>query len=489
MNKLPPVPPVLPESMSLVESPPANIDALVAPLMAARAESPIVVPTRAADLAARIPRDLPADGAPLDELLAGLEDLLLAHSRRNTHPGFFGYIASGGLPIDALANAMVGALNQNVVGYPSSPAAATIERAVLRWLANLVGYDEGADGVFLGGGSSANLTAMAAAASHQFGPDYRARGIVSAAGGKRPVVLCSKATHFSVQRAAALLGIGSDQVVAVETDAQFRLRPDALESALEREECVVCVVGSAGTTNTGAIDPLKEMAAICARHDTWFHIDAAYGGGALLSPELAPLFDGIAAADSVTMDLHKWFYNPIDSSVVLFRDPKYARSVFYETSDYVAFPPDGPPEQHMFFHLGPDLSRRFRALPAYIAFAHYGRDRLGRNVLHNVECARYLADLARYHDDLELVTAPELSIVTFRYRPKRGDVSMTDARVDDINREIRARVESEADYLLSPTTVNGRPVLRACIINHATRASHIEGLVSRVREIGVELSG
>ena len=437
---------------------------------------------------AKLPREQPTAGEPLEPLLQQLSEVFRDHIRRNTHPGFFGYVASGGLPIDAMAHALVGALNQNVVGYPSSPVAATIERLVLRWMCQLVGYDVGSDGVFLGGGSSANLTAMAAAAAHRFGPDYRARGIVNAAGGKSPVVICSSATHFSIQRAAAILGFGSNQVIAVETDDRFRMRPDTLRDALRAHDPVVCVVASAGTTNTGAIDPIADIAEICRQGNTWLHVDGAYGGGALMSPELAVLFNGIEQADSVTMDLHKWFFNALDSSVVLFKDPKYSRSFFYESSDYVSFPPDGPPEQHMFFHLGPDLSRRFRALPAYLAFRHYGFERLGRNVLHNVECARYLARLVRYHDGLAMVTEPELSIMTFRFDPAGIGRNMTESEVDELNRRIRQSIEDEGEFLMSPTTVHGRPVLRTCIINPATRAGHIEGLVDRTIALGYDYS-
>ena len=479
-----PVPPTLPDEMSLTGLPAVDIDSLVRPIMLARGESPIVRGSRAEALAREFPADIPPDGVALEEVLDHLQDIFSRYTRRNTHPGFFGYIASGGLPIDPLAQAMVGALNQNVVGYPSSPAAATIECHVLRWMCGLVGYDENADGVFLGGGSSANFTAMAAALAYRFGHDYRDRGLLRAAGGHNPVVLCSAATHFSVQRAAAQLGIGSDQVVAVSTDGSFRMCTNDLRAALNTQDCVVCVVASAGTTNTGAVDPVGEIADLCAEHGTWLHVDAAYGGGALMHPDLARLFDGIHRADSVTIDLHKWFYNGLDSSVVLFREPKFARSFFYETSDYVSFPPDGPPEQHMFFHLGPDLSRRFRALPAYIAFVHYGAERLARNVFYNVECARYLAALVDYHDDLELVAAPQLSIVCFRFNPVQAGEPEDDDRIDEWNREIRQRLETEGDYLLSPTTVHGRPVLRACIINPATRASHILSLVERILAVG-----
>ena len=200
-------------------------------------------------------------------------------------------------------------------------------------------------------------------------------------------------------------------------------------------------------------------------------------------PELRPLYAGIESADSVTLDLHKWFYMALDASVLLYRDPSAAKGMFYESSDYVQYPLDGPPEEHMFFHLGPELSRRFRALPFYIAVRHYGADRLGRNVLYNRRCAQYLSHLVDTTPELELVAAPQLSILCFRYAP----ASLDEETVDDLNRRIRERLETEGDFLLSATDVHSRPVLRVCIINHATRAKHMDHLVQRVLELGAEL--
>ena len=191
-----PAAPTLPDELALTELPAINIDSLVDPIMAARRKSPIVIPSSAAELATEFAERIPKQGSDLNGVLDHLQALFARYTRRNTHPGFFGYIASGGLPTDPLAQAMVGALNQNVVGYPSSPAAATIERMVIRWLCELTGYDEKSDGVFLGGGSAANFTAMASALAHRFGQDYRTRGLLQAAAGQLPVVLCSRATHF-----------------------------------------------------------------------------------------------------------------------------------------------------------------------------------------------------------------------------------------------------------------------------------------------------
>jgi glutamate/tyrosine decarboxylase-like PLP-dependent enzyme len=286
-----------------------------------------------------------------------------------------------------------------------------------------------------------------------------------------------------VQRAAGMLGLGTDNVVSIEIDDQFGMRPDALEQAIAQHSCVVCVVASAGSTTTGSVDPLNRIADICHNAGIWLHVDAAYGGAGLLSAELKSLYRGIERADSITMDLHKWFYLAFDGSVLLYRQPQVARKLFYEQSDYVQFPIDGPPEQHMFFHLSPELSRRFRALPTYMMFRHYGADRIGRNIWHNVQCARYLAELVRQDREFELILEPQLSICCFRYAP--AGLSVT--TVDQMNIEIRDQIEASGDFFMSPTNIHSRPVLRVCIINHATRARHIDDLMCSLREIGRRL--
>ena len=202
-----------------------------------------------------------------------------------------------------------------------------------------------------------------------------------------------------------------------------------------------------------------------------------------MSDVLRPRYHGIERADSVVMDLHKWFFQSLDGSLLLYRNPEWARNLFFDSADYLRGSEDNSPEQYMFFHIAPELSRRFRALPFYIAFRCYGLPKLGRNALHNVQCAEYLAELIRQQDDLELVVAPQLSILCFRFRPVDTDA----AAVDQVNTMIRDQIQLEGEFLMSATQVNGRPVLRVCIINPATRAEHIEGLLDSVLRIGRSL--
>ncbi len=460
-----------------------DLNAALAPLIAQRMQSPIVRSSTAAEVTRMIDDSFPLGGDSLTDLVAQITSVTERYPRRNTHPGFFGWIAPSGLPTDPLAHAMVAVLNENVGGYWASPVGTTVERLVIGWLAKLLDLPTRAEGVFLSGGSLANMSAIASALSRRYGPDYKKQGLCAFSHPDKPVIICSKATHFSIRRAAVMLGIGTDNVIAVDTDDKFRMRLDKLDEALKQYKNVVCVVATAGTTNTGAIDPLGEIAERCSKQNIWLHIDAAYGGGGLLAEELSPRYRGIEMADSVTVDMHKWFFQSLDGSALIYRDADAARALFYESSDYLHSSTEPVAEQYMFFHIAPELSRRFRALPFYIAFRCYGIDRLGRNVLHNVECAEYLAQLIRHETDLELIAAPQLSILCFRFNP----VKLGDDQVDAINREIRDQIQREGEFLISPTVINSRPVLRVCVVNHATRAEHIEGLLESVLRIGRSL--
>ncbi|MEM7257896.1 MAG: aminotransferase class V-fold PLP-dependent enzyme, partial [Pseudomonadota bacterium] len=409
-----------------------DLNAALAPLIAQRIQSPIIRPSKATDISALIDESDPVGGDSLQDLVDQITAVTDQYPRRNTHPGFFGWIAPSGLPTDPLAHAIVTVLNENLGGYWASPVGTTVERLVVKWMAELLDFPAGSDGVMLSGGSLANMSGMASALSHRFGPDYRNKGISAFCEDGHPVIVCSREAHFSIRRAAAMLGIGTDHVIAIDTDAQFRMRIDLLEAALANHNNVVCVVATAGTTTTGAIDPLPQIAALCEQHKIWLHVDAAYGGGALMSETLRPRFDGIEKADSVIMDLHKWFFQSLDGSVLIYRDAAPARALFYESSDYLHFEEDPVPEQYKFFHLTPELSRRFRALPIYISFRCYGRPALGRNVLHNVECAEYLARKVEQETDLEMISPPQLSITCFRFNPGSLDDSQVDHGTDSV---------------------------------------------------------
>lgn len=452
-------------------------------------ESPILKPdVEVSETLASVSEAMPEEGTPLDVVLSEVENSLQQYGRRNAHPGFFGYVCSPGIGTDPAAHAIGAAFNQNVTSFGSAPGATTIEHGVASWIAQLLGFPSGSAGLFVSGGSLGNFTAIASALYRAGGPALRSRGLARTEGAENLALYIAESGHFSAERAAVLLGIGTDRIRKVSVDKHERMGVLDLERCLDRDRRrglqPFCVVASAGSTATGSIDPLREIGEISRSYGAWFHVDAAYGGAGMLCPKLVPKFQGIESADSVTVDLHKWFFLAFDGSVVVVRDPQDTGRVFYAQADYVQLPKEGAPEDFAFFHHTLETSRRFRALPAYIALRTYGRRRIADHVHHNVRCARYLADLVETSSDLQLVLDPDLSIVCFRYV---GSPALSDPKtVDSLNEEVRQELVRRGRFYLSETKLRGRPVLRVCILSHETTAKEMEALVGAVREIGQE---
>ena len=485
-----PIPPVLEEHYRIsLQADDVSIDALVGDILSRATQSPVRATADAQQVGSALIAELPEAGAPLQTAVDELMGSAGTYYRKNAHPGMFSYVASPGLPTDPLGHALTAALNQNVTGYHSAPGATAVERTLVRWLCRLAGLPGDSDGLVVSGGSLANLSALATAVHHALGADARELGIQA---GPRPVILAAETAHFSIQRAAIMLGLGRAGVEPVAVDGGHRMDADALRNKLEeiaddpqRQAC--CVVATAGTTAMGVIDPLSEIAGICREHGVWLHVDAAYGGAALLSAALRERLQGIEQADSITIDLHKWCYLAFDASVLLYRDPERARDLYAFEADYARYGRSQTMEDHKFFDLSPEVSRRNRALPAYLAWRHYGLDLLGRNVQHNAECAQYLAALVESAPDMQLIQRPKLSICCFRYSPE--SLQGQDDLIDALNMRIIEALGLDGDFLLSPTLVDGRPVLRVCICSHATRAHHMDELVEKVRRVGVDLPG
>jgi glutamate/tyrosine decarboxylase-like PLP-dependent enzyme len=458
-----------------------SIDAFLASLDSAlAAPGPIRPALSSSEVASLLEEELPELGCDPGELERELCDFARRALRRGQAPGFFGFICAPGLPSDPLAHALGAALNQNVASFKSSPGAAVLERRLLSWWSALVGLPSSAGGALVSGGSLGNFNALACAVHARAGEQAREQGL----GSLKLRVYASTEAHFSVERALRLLGLGSRALRLIPSDARFRLDPSALERAISEDESagfVSCaIVASAGTTVTGSIDPLPALAEIAERHGLWLHVDAAYGGTALLVPELRDRFRGIERADSVVIDLHKWLYLALDSSLLLLRDPAHAQRLFGSASGYAPSLAGANPEEPLFLQEGLETSRRFRALPVYVALRLYGRAKLAENIAFNRANAAYLAALVQARPELELVNEPELSITCFRYvHPGESD-GTSNAR----NERIRATLEREGRFYLSPTELRGRSVLRVCVVSSATRPGDLRDLVARVVELG-----
>jgi len=409
-------------------------------------------------------------------------------SRHNGHPRFFGYVASPSTPIGAYADLIASALNANITCWRSGPAGTEIERMVVRWLGSLIGYDSGAKGLLTSGGSMANMIALLIASRRKSGAAIAQKGLWNS--GLPMTVYASQEVHMSIAKAADILGFGRDQVRVIACDERQRMRVDLLQhrigADLRERLRPFCVVASAGTVNTGAIDRLAEIADVAREFDLWFHVDGAYGAPGVLDERKKHLFAGLERADSVSLDPHKWLYVPVDAGCLLFRDDATAKAAFNtEDADYIKTHGYTNEEAFAFWDYGVELSRRFRALKVWLTLQYYGRRRIAEAIGGDISLAAYLGETVNAASDFELLAPVELSICCFRYVPSRG---MSDAELDRLNESIMERVQKGGRAYLSNATVNGHFALRACITNFRTTKTDIEETVRIVREAGEELS-
>jgi glutamate/tyrosine decarboxylase-like PLP-dependent enzyme len=291
---------------------------------------------------------------------------------------------------------------------------------------------------------------------------------------------------MSIAKAADILGIGRDQVRTIACDEQQRMRVDDLRQSIEadlREGLrPFCVVGSAGTVNTGVVDPLAEIARVANEFELWFHVDGAYGAPGVLDQRKRPLFTGLESADSVSLDPHKWLYVPVDAGCLLFRDAAAAKAAFStEDADYIKTHGYADEEAFAFWDYGVELSRRFRALKVWLTLQYYGTRRIAEAVSEDIGLAAYLGELVSEAEDFELLAPVELSICCFRYVPRVG---MSEAELNELNEQVMALVQKGGRAYVSNATVNGRFALRACITNFRTTKVDIEDTVAAVRDAG-----
>jgi aromatic-L-amino-acid/L-tryptophan decarboxylase len=396
---------------------------------------------------------------------------------RATNPRFFGYVLGSGEPIGAAADLLASVLNQNVTAWRSSPSAVTIERVVVGWLAEAIGC-HGFTGSLAGGGSSANLMGLAMA--------REARMPANESGARPGTVYASEEVHMSIPKAIALLGIGREHLRLIPCDEKFQVRVDLLRASMESDVraglTAIAIVGSAGTVSTGSIDPLPELAKIAREYSAWFHVDGAYGALAAIAEPAK--FAGLNQADSLSLDPHKWLYQPLDCGCILYRDAGAARRAFSHTGDYAKSLVDDPVEGFVFFEETIELSRRFRALKLWLSLRYHGLANFRQAIRNDLAHAQLLAGLIANRPELELLAPVPLSAVCFRYRLRGAVTSDSDA----LNQTILQRVSRRGKVFLSNATIHGSFALRACIVNHRTVPDDIEQVVSEVITVGRELS-
>jgi aromatic-L-amino-acid decarboxylase len=431
---------------------------------------PIFPKTSGAEVERLFSAELPESGLGADAL-AALEDVI-AHSRAQ-NGRFFGYVQGPGEPVAALGDLMASILNQNMTAWRSSPAGVTIEKTVVRWLAEAVGC-KGFVGTLSGGGSAANLMGLTMAREAK--TPANERGL---RGAPASVIYASEQVHMAVPKAVAMIGIGRENLRYIPCDASYRMIPAELERALLRDKTrgitPIAVVASAGTVNTGAIDPLREIADIAHAHGAWMHVDGAYG--ALAAIAIPEKFYGLALADSLSLDPHKWLYQPLDCGCLLYRDLPMARQTFAYTGDYAKQLSDDPVEGFAFFEESIELSRRCRALKLWLSLRYHGLAAFRAAIRRDIEHTQRLAAAVRACADLEFVAMGELSAVCFRHLVK------ADASEEERNRfnlALMKRMVRRGRVYLSNAMLEGKFCLRACIVNHLTQESDIDAVVPEV---------
>jgi glutamate/tyrosine decarboxylase-like PLP-dependent enzyme len=434
-------------------------------------------PAAAERLRAPLPRQGAGLEATYEDFLRDVEPSTLG----NRHPRGWGWVNGTGTTVGALAELLAAGMNTNAWG--ADQASSVIEDRVIGWARQVVGLPAEASGLLVSGGSMANLVALAAARDRLEGGAASRLGVRALAA--QPVVYASEQVHNSVDKAVGLLGIGWKALRKVPVDAAYAMDVAALREAVRRDRAAglspACVVATAGTVNTGAIDPLEAIADLCRDEGLWLHVDGAFGAAAALSPALRGLLSGIERADSVAVDFHKWLHAAYGVGCVLVRDPADHRRPFTTPAAYLGALDRGIASAPVnYSHLGPELSRRFRALNVWFALRVHGTEVYGRLVEQNLRQAAELARLVEESADLELAAPVPLNVVCFRCRPP----GVAEDDLDPLNREVLMRLQESGIATPSSTLLGGRFVLRAAITNHRTRSEDLLILVDAVRRLG-----
>jgi glutamate/tyrosine decarboxylase-like PLP-dependent enzyme len=437
--------------------------------------------------AALFDEPLPEEGRPAEELIAFVREHVLPFPMGNSHPRFFGFINATADPVGTIADYMASAMNPNCWG--GDHAAIHVEHRVMRWLADVLGFPATAEGILVSGGSMANFTALAAARRAMTPGNVREEG-VGAPGQKRLVVYASDQVHSCVDRAVDLLGIGTRNLRKLPSDDRFRIPVRLLRAAVAADRRAgllpAIVVGTAGTVNTGAIDPLDELADLCAQESLWLHVDGAYGAMATFSARLKPLFKGIERAHSVAADPHKWLYVPYEAGAALVREAGRLPDAFRKYPEYFAPDPDsafaGPA---WFVERGVELSRGFKALKVWMGLKRHGRRGYAAAIERDVALAGFLSDQLDLRPGFERLADTVLSIVNFRYRPP----GLSEPDLDRLNRTIVNRLVGGGSFFLAPTVLKGRTAMRVCIVNFRTSPDDLTFLLDEAARVGRELIG
>ena len=438
---------------------------------------PVVRSATPAELRARLATPPPEEPASFEEILAGLERDVLPFVARISHPGYLAFIPGEGTWPGALGDLISSALNIDTCWWLGASGPSALELVVIDWLREWVGYGPRAAGVLVSGGSASNLTALACAREARLG-----------AMDADAVIYMSDQTHSSLARAARALGFRPEQVRVIRSDELGRIRADALRAAIAADRDAgrrpLIVIANAGTTATGAVDPFEELAQVCGEHGAWLHVDGAYGAFACLTERGRAALAGMELADSITLDPHKWLYQPIELGALLVRDGALLRRGFEINPEFLD-DVEAADHEVNFSDLGLQLTRSSRALKLWMSLRYFGAGAFRQAIDACLDLADHARGAIEASPELELMTPPSLGIVTFRRHPAGVD---NEAVLERINASLSERIQDQGDVFVSTGRVRGRLVLRLCILNHSTSAAHVDRALEQASTLPVDLT-
>ncbi|WP_158815185.1 aminotransferase class V-fold PLP-dependent enzyme [Methylocapsa sp. S129] len=423
---------------------------------------------------------LPRGPRAFADALNDFEANIKPYAVGNTHPLFMGWVHGAGTPVGMIAEMLAAGLNANCGGRNHIGIA--VERQIAQWAAELFEFPQSASGIFVTGSSAANFLGLLVARDAAMGHEIRRTGF--SASGEQLIAYASAEAHGCVAQAMELAGVGSAHLRSIPVDSAGAMRVDLLQAAIDDDLSAglspFLVVGTAGTVNTGAIDPLQSLALTATKYGLWFHVDGAFGALAALSPSLRPKLSGVELADSIALDFHKWAHVPYDAGFLLVRDGQMHRGTFANAAAYLQRAPRGLAAGEVWpCDLGPDLSRGFRALKTWFTFQVHGADKIGRAIEANCENARHLAESLARSNVFELRAAVSLNIVCFALKAGWRDEANEALVIDLQERGVAAP---------SMTHLSGRPVIRAAIVNHRTKRADVDDFVAALHESAARIT-
>lgn len=443
-------------------------------------ERPLFIDTNPAIIEKLFDEAIPEEGKSSDEILNELKDKLFPYATNVNHPGYFGLMTPTPSPIGILGDFIASALNQNPGAYSIGASAVEMEKRTIKWLCDLAGLPETAGGNLTSGGMMANFIGMKLGRDWSSGNRAQHQGAIF-----DHMVYVSEERHVSLDKAVDAVGLGRNSLRIIPTDEEFRVDLNAMEAAINEDKkkglVPACIIGLAGTTNTGSVDPLPALRKLADKNKMWFHVDAAYGGGTLLSQKRINLLKGIETADSITLDPHKWFYAPLDAGSILVKDKRQLTLSFGIQPNYLKDNIDN--KRFQYFVHSFEQSRRFRSLKVWMSFKRYGTKQISRWIDSNIDQAEHLYKLCKDDRILRPAVFPQMSAICIRFESDR----LTSSEIDLLHNEVARKTELSGKFWISTTELKGKLFFRINPINFRTRLKHIDELYNFLKKECLEL--